>query len=79
MTDYPYQSELQRRYFRRDYFPMAPNRQPLWHILVSADKGHLTALCGYTYYFVLEDALLRRQVKTKKLRCAKCDAKVVKA
>jgi len=67
------------RYFRRSYFPMAPDQQPKWHILVTARAGHLTALCGYTHYFVLEDAMIRSEVKTAKLRCSTCDARGVKA
>lgn len=64
-----------KKYFRRDHFAKYPDTQPLWHILASAERGHYTALCGYKFYFILEYPLTRDQVKTKKLRCTRCDAK----
>lgn len=61
-------------YFRRNAFHLAPNAQPKWHIFKERhDDGWVFAQCGYTYRFILEDALTKETVKTKKLVCAKCE------
>lgn len=78
-------------FFRRQSFPMAPNKTPKWHRLKEQTVGTMThadgrkekavkveAFCGYTriYSAALGDPLNRRAaVATKKIRCAKCDAK----
>jgi hypothetical protein len=64
-------------YFRRDHYPMAPNQKPRWHVVAdwSSEAGRITAVCGYTYKFILEEPMLREVVKTASLRCSKCDKK----
>lgn len=75
--------------FRRGAFNPAGNYSgtPKWHRLQAVTHTkrfdyEFLALCGYSHSF--EGALgqkpeIRNEVKTKKLRCVKCDAAYAKA
>ena len=66
-------------FFRREYFPMAPNQTPKWHRLDSVvDDRTMVAVCGYSYRFILEEPRLKHRVATAKLRCKDCDRKAEK-
>lgn len=75
-------SDVIRPWFRRQSFGLAPNQTPKWHYAEDVKKlGHplydnvqVTALCGYTYTFRwFSDMMRREDVKTAKIRCAKCE------
>lgn len=73
-----------RKWFRRPNFPMAPNRQPKWHLLEDAELGSFgrsrrvsiqyQARCGYFYNFERwgSGPLTRDEIKSPGLQCAKC-------
>lgn len=76
MSDFTSERERESMtYFRRRCFPMAPDRQPKWHILDEVNNHTREALCGYSYRFILETPMQRPEVKTKKLICARCARK----
>jgi hypothetical protein len=64
-------------WWKRQYFPMAPNQRPLWHALKKVQGSELQALCGYTYDFLLTTPAWKDEApKTKAIRCKKCDKKL---
>lgn len=64
-----------KAFFRRNAFaPLGYQTTPKWHRVASAINGVWTAKCGYRFEFLLEEPLERNAVKTRSLRCSKCDA-----
>ena len=79
-------------FWKRGPYGMSGNYQskPRWHQLVRIDRAEepnkwhyrWTAVCGYQHVFnglLGEKPDLRVEVKTKGLRCTKCDAATVHA
>jgi len=74
--------------FRRAAFRQEGiEKQPMWHVFdhngeredptdsskTFTSRWDFVALCGYEYYFALEEPMLRREVKDMTKRCRKCD------